>query len=164
MKLSTSGIITACAGICGDDGHSGDGDSAYLAQVDIGEYPYTYNALAIDHSGNLYFAEVNYHDVRKIGSPRASLPMQGLAAANLTGENSRLNIYPNPAAAMLTVENLPVDGATYEITDMPGRTLQVGRLQAVTQTINIDTLSPGSYIISLYAENKMARAKVFVKE
>lgn len=84
----------------------------------------------------------------------------GISAAAITD----WNIYPNPATDLLKVSNPLADGAKYEITDMPGRTLLSGSLSAGTQTINVKSLSPGSYIISLYDGNKKDYTQVFIKQ
>ena len=74
------------------------------------------------------------------------------------------NIYPNPTATELTVENPIADEARYKITDMPGRTLLVGTLQAGLHTIDVSALNPGGYIVSMYKGDKKDYAKVFVKQ
>jgi hypothetical protein len=57
-------------------------------------------------------------------------------------------VYPSPAATRLTVES-PAS-ATYDITDVLGRSVLTGTLQAGSQTINISSLTPGTYIISSF--------------
>ncbi len=84
----------------------------------------------------------------------------GISASAITD----WNIYPNPATDLLNVSNPVPNGATYEITDMPGRNLLTGNLAAGSQTINVNSLSSGSYIISLYEGNKKDYTKVFIKQ
>jgi hypothetical protein len=62
LKVDAQGIITAVADAAGTAGFSGDGGPAKDARLDM---PY---GLALDRSGNLYFADVNNHRVRKIDS------------------------------------------------------------------------------------------------
>ncbi len=74
------------------------------------------------------------------------------------------NIYPNPAKDLITIYTSVALEAKYEITDMPGRSLLKGNMSGGTQTIDVKSLSPGTYIISLYDGDKRDYSKVFIKQ
>jgi sugar lactone lactonase YvrE len=59
-KVNSSGIISTIAGTPGVYGYSGDGGQAALAQLGAPA------GLAIDASGNIYFADPGKHVIRKI--------------------------------------------------------------------------------------------------
>ena len=92
----------------------------------------------------------------------------GFRPGNTTGVANTIvkdwNVYPNPAAGQLSVDNPIADGARYEIIDMMGRTLINGCIKAGTQSIDLQALAPGSYVINLYDNDKRAYNKLFVKE
>jgi len=65
-------------------------------------------------------------------------------------EVSSLGVYPNPTARNLYFEDL--DLQSYRITDMGGRLVQSGII--TNGSIDIESLSPGSYILIGYTENQ----------
>ena len=88
--------------------------------------------------------------------------------ANATGvvneQVAKWNVYPNPTEGQLNVDNPVTDGTEYEVTDMAGRTLLHGTVQAGTQAIDVHALIPGSYIINMYGHGHRAYNKLFVKD
>lgn len=75
-------------------------------------------------------------------------------------EQTKINIYPNPASSKLFVENLNLKNNSYIITDISGREIKKDNL---SDEINIEVLQLGMYIISLYNQNELIGRKKFVK-
>ena len=99
---------------------------------------------------------------KSTGYSYAFRPGNTTAVANTTVKE--WNVYPNPAESQLTVDNPIAEGARYEIIDMMGRTLINGCIKAGTQSIDLQALAPGSYVINLYDNDKRAYNKLFVKQ
>jgi sugar lactone lactonase YvrE len=59
-KVDSDGIITTVAGLCGEEGHEGDGGPATEALLD---QPY---GVSLDSDGNLYIADTHNHVVRVV--------------------------------------------------------------------------------------------------
>jgi Secretion system C-terminal sorting domain len=74
------------------------------------------------------------------------------------------NIFPNPAANTLTIDN-PLSGAArYEVKDMLGRTVLNGQAPAGSQAIDVSKLASGSYFISTYDGETRSYNAAFVKQ
>ena len=78
-KVSTSGIITTIAGT-GTIGFSADGSTAATSNI---ARP---TGVAVDTSGNVYFAEQNNHRVRKISTTGILSTLAGNGIATYTGD------------------------------------------------------------------------------
>ncbi len=93
-----------------------------------------------------------------------------LAISNLnTTINGTVNVYPNPATDFINVEltlNNMAQSVSYEIYDMTGRMIaQVKRanISIDKAQINVQSLSAGSYILKINADNAISSHKVNVK-
>jgi len=85
-KVSTNGIISTVAGSAAvnasgymDGGFSGDGGPATSAQLN---FPI---GIAVDSSGNLYFADTQNHRIRKVSTNGIISTVAGSAAVNASG-------------------------------------------------------------------------------
>ena len=78
-KVNTSGIISTIAGTL-TSGFSGDGGPATAAQIDN---PY---GVAVDGSGNVYFADFNNNVIRKINSSGIIRTYAGTGGYDYTGD------------------------------------------------------------------------------
>ena len=78
-KVTPDGVITTMAGN-GTQGHSGDGGPAASAQVFD---PY---APVVDGAGNLYFAEINHHTIRKISASGIITTVAGTGTKGYSGD------------------------------------------------------------------------------
>ncbi len=150
VRKITDGIITTFAGDS-ISGHTGDGGPATSAEF---KNPYS---VSVDNIGNIYITDIGNNDIRKVPH------VHNVATQQLTAK-SDWNIYPNPAKDLITIYTSVALGAMYEITDMPGRSLLKGNMSGGTQTIDVKSLSPGTYIISLYDGDKRDYSKVFIKQ
>ena len=77
-------------------------------------------------------------------------------------ETEKWNLYPNPAKTELNIE--AVSAAKYQVTDILGRTVLSGELQAGLQKIDVSRLAPGSYIITSYSDGEQQNHSTFVKQ
>ena len=71
-------------------------------------------------------------------------------------------LYPNPVKNRINFNELPFKEKFYRIVDVTGRLIQNGRLLKDEQRINVSTLTPGSYVITILADNRAYRGK-FIK-
>lgn len=84
------------------------------------------------------------------------------ATENLKGSEP-LNVWPDPSADILYLKwNNLADYGHYTITDLFGRPVMNGTTEA-GQSIDISSMSPGPYFVSVKSENKYLRTK-FVKQ
>lgn len=74
------------------------------------------------------------------------------------------NVYPNPSVNQLNIDDPIAGDAKYEVTDVAGRTLLHGTVHAGTQTIDVQALTPGTYIINMYNGDQRVYNKLFVKQ
>jgi len=157
IRKISGGIITT---VVGDStiGHSGDGGPATAAELG---YPV---GVSLDAAGNIYITDRQNNNVRKVTMP---LPPRDTTdtttALSLYRMPVGVALYPNPATTSLIIDN-PHTAATYQIIDIPGRTVLSGSIATGTQTIDISALSSGNYIINLYEENRRSYTRVFVKQ
>ena len=79
-KVSTTGIITTIAGT-GTPGSYGNGIAATLAQI------YYVWGIKMDHSGNLYLADAQNNEVRKISAAGIITTIAGTGLAGHTGDS-----------------------------------------------------------------------------
>ena len=73
-------------------------------------------------------------------------------------------VYPNPASTELYVAGGQGTGNTYSITDLLGRNMAQGAIEAPNAMIDIKDLAPGNYILRLRKENGDRTTRKFVKE
>jgi len=156
-KINTAGIITTVAGngygvgtICiYPNCFSGDGGQATAAKLD---YP---DEIAVDATGNLYFADSNNSRIRKITFNNAT------GIEPIINNNEQLNIYPNPTQSNFTIETTYTDKQTLQLVDVNGKLV-------LTQTINGKTnvdasnLTEGVYNLSLINANGVVNKRLVI--
>jgi len=86
-------------------------------------------------------------------------------AEELTNErNDIYTLYPNPASSMITIKLIGIEGeVTARIYDMRGAVVKFQVLTDRTNTMDINDLAPGVYMISIDDE-KQPIAKQFIKQ
>lgn len=149
-KINTSGIISTIAGI-GTTGYSGDGGLATLAQM---EYP---TGIAIDASGNIYFADPYNNRVRVI------CPSNCFAGIDPITEKGSLLFYPNPTSNNLFFESDEnnLRNSKIEITNYLGQTVLRSEFK---NQIDVSELASGFYTLLLKDNSGSVITKKFVKE
>jgi uncharacterized protein (TIGR03437 family) len=100
-KVNPAGIITTVAGN-GTRGFSGDGGAATSAQIN----PSTHMGLAVDSSGNLYFADVANHRIRKVDTKGIITTVAGNGIAGFSGDGG-----PATTAGLNNPQDVAVDSA-----------------------------------------------------
>lgn len=70
-------------------------------------------------------------------------PASGITELQQPGN---ITVYPNPAGNLLNISNSEIKTRHYSITDALGRTVKTGNITGTT-SLNITTLTPGSYYI-----------------
>ena len=86
---------------------------------------------------------------------------------NKQKQTVQLNLYPNPSSTVLNVsiENYKLSAnSTINVYDMQGKALKHISAIHSENTISIEDLSPGQYILSLSDRNKKVATKTFVVE
>ncbi len=146
-KVSPSGVITTIAGN-GSGGYTGDGGPATAAELISPE------GIALDASGNIYFADNGNNRIRKIS------PANTMVNSN-PGFLTEINFYPNPVLDNLTIV------VTYPISDLVITNITGKQMKKFTflnagkeQTINVSDLPAGLYLIRINGND----VRKFLKE
>lgn len=79
--------------------------------------------------------------------------------------NSAVALYPNPAQSVLNIDLTDADLKLnrFEIIDNTGRTVLAGDLSEVNNSISLDALSPGVYVIQVETDKGQASSR-FIKQ
>ena len=150
-KIDNLGFIHTVAGngIMGNTGNGGPADSAEI------DHPY---GIAFDHCGNLYIAQVNNPCIRKVTFNSACTPL-------LTSEiaTTEITIYPNPATSELHIDGVKAQ-TNYSLINVIGIIEQSGTLKPGNNSINIQSLPPGMYLLQLTDNEGGKTMRKIVKE
>ena len=146
--INTAGVISTLAGN-GIAGFSGDGGMATSAMMN---YPY---AVAVDNNGNLFISDADNNRIRKvtIGYLNLGVPQPTLGD---------VQVYPNPAHEQVTVVTTTAFTGTEKIAmyDVTGREVYSAPLLLNRQTINMNNLASGVYMLHITGkdgENKVVK-------
>ncbi len=99
---------------------------------------------------------VRYHDWWKLDFG------VGLMEPSAAG---RIELYPNPADAVLSFRTYPSDARTVDLSvfDLSGRILLQKRIKAVTNTVNVSTLANGGYVLKVQNASKVWCARFVIQ-
>ena len=146
-KVSTGGIITTVVG----NGTAGfGGDLGYA----LGANLLTPFGVAVDIYGNIFIADANNERVREAFNPELAVTSPLI--------NTAIDVYPNPAAAQITLSDL-TKGDKVTLYDMQGRQVCTWDIVANgARSFDIQSLVSGIYMlrISNAAGNNVAVARV----
>ncbi len=134
--IDASGIIHTVAGN-GILGYSGDGGAA-----DSAEFKQN-TGIAFDQCGNLYIAQVDNPRIRKVSFNPACWPEKVPQVIK-----NEVSIYPNPAYEVINVDNVTAQ-EKYVIINITGIIEQSGALKAGNNTILVQALPTGLYLLQL---------------
>lgn len=95
-----------------------------------------------------------------IGSNVLDIPFNLTTGLSQSMGNESLKIYPNPATSQIAIQGIAV--AKYEVVDLLGRSVLTNNLTE-KNTIDISSISKGTYILKLYNSEKIITKK-FIKE
>jgi hypothetical protein len=82
--------------------------------------------------------------------------------SQISGLNSNISIYPNPASSIINVAGLPNANSTLVLTDMLGNTVKQIKVQGSQLTIDVSELNEGVYNISLSSHQGVVNKKVVI--
>ena len=150
-KVNDQGTISTIAGN-GTAGFLGDGGPATGAELNRD------GGIAIDSCDNVYIAEVNNFRIRKIAITPLCVPL----AINMIKEDE-VNTYPNPTNDQLQVDNITTP-TNYSLLSIVGATLQHGVLKEGKNTLSLNALHTGMYLLELIDEEGNKTLKKIIKE
>lgn len=86
-------------------------------------------------------------------------------AINVVNQNNKLTVYPNPTSGIVNFDINYIGMAEYKVFDLSGRCVKEGTtvLTSTLQSIDLRSLSKGSYTISLFAGSKTYSAQIIKK-
>jgi len=149
--IDNSGNIQTFAGD-GVAGSIGDNGLADIAEVDDP------SGIAFDQCGNLFFAQVNQPRIREVLFNPSCLPEKvPQVVAN------EVTIYPNPATEEINFDNI-TSQTSYELLNINGIIEQTGILKQGNNTIGIEALPPGVYILEMIDDEGNKTIKKIVKQ
>lgn len=123
-------------------------------------------SYTVDQEGTYYFG---FHNISPIGTTGTFLLLDSLAiSATPLGVNSfsanDVSIYPNPANDMISISNsLHTVFESFEMSDLNGRVVKAGKINATDAQISISDLSIGVYMMKIKTNQGIATKKV-IKE
>ena len=157
-KIDTSGIIHTVAGN-GVGGYSGDGGPADSAEI------YGPEGIAIDTCGNLYIADDGNNRIRKVilDSSCGHTVIDTSLSTTLLPANSAVSIYPNPVDDILHIERVSAR-SNFSIVSIVGAVLLQGDLQPGANSVFVQALQPGIYMLVVYSGRGERIVRKIVKD
>jgi hypothetical protein len=146
----TAGIVNLTGGSPAGGTYSGISvsNNAFNTSIGVGTYPITYS-----YTNNNNCSASSLNDLTVIECSNAGL------SAEITGN---FLLYPNPANDNLILEaSNDFLGKEYNIFDFSGRIIIQGKINTLTQKIEITNISNGSYLFEI--ENASKNSIKFVK-
>ena len=133
-EIDNTGIIHTIAGngMTASSGNGGPSDSAAIY------YPC---GIAFDYCYNLYIAQIGDPCIRKVAFNPACWPT---GVPQVVG--NEVDIYPNPATEVINIDGITTQ-ATYSLINVTGIIEQSGTLKQGNNSIAIQSLSPGMYLL-----------------
>ena len=135
-EIDTAGNVHTIAG-SSTPGYSGDGGPATAASL------YAPGSAKVDNNGDIYIVDAGNAVIRKVSSGSTA------AVRNLT-TNHEVNIFPNPATAMLTIQSTNAPITDISITNVLGQEVSrqaiVGSLQV---GVDVSELAAGVYFVKV---------------
>lgn len=153
-RIDHSGILHLVAGN-GTSVSSGDGGPATGASI------WDPGGITFDPCSNLYIGDLGGRRIRKV-TFNPTCNMESLKAEVVsTGKN--VSVYPNPAKDELHIENIKPN-TEYKLYNVVGAVMQQGVLPHSINTISIQHLPHGLYLLALTDGEGMRTVHKIVKE
>ena len=146
----TAGIINLSGGSPAGGTYSGTSvsNNTFNTTIGIGSYPISYSYTNLN--GCSSNASQNISVISCAGSEIVDLKENGII------------LYPNPTSDAFTVETIEdLNGKSFIIHDVSGRVLSTGKLVGNKTTIQVSSLSTGSYYLNFPDTNQTLK---FIKE
>jgi len=153
-QIDKKGYIHTMVGT-GVLGFNGDGIIATTAQISIP------TGIVFDSCNNMYFGEnglTGSQRIRKITFPKCDY----LQVSEIE-KNNEVPIYPNPTCDELNLNNLKAP-ATYRLLNMVGTTMQQGTLKVGNNTLSLQSLPDGMYLLEIIDDQKNRTVYKIVKQ
>jgi hypothetical protein len=140
--------------------------------VIVKRYDQVYGTMTSRYFVRTYFTANPYRQIMKIYSAYIAYPNSEYwlwdYPSNLGNQNQEnrntFTIYPNPSNNFITIDfqNDFQDKTKYKIFDIIGRIVKEGEIKN-SETINIEELNSGNYIIEVVNENQQKLINKFIK-
>ncbi len=101
---------------------------------------------------------VNHYKLKEVAL-NGDYKFSEIRVARFTDINGTVSIYPNPSTGSITVNNAG-DDCNFEITDLTGKTIRTGNFN---QSVQIDNLPKGVYIIKVVTEGFIQNSKIVIQ-
>ncbi|MEY4288256.1 MAG: hypothetical protein RLZZ30_344 [Bacteroidota bacterium] len=146
-------------------------DTAYMVSASFGNSMFTQDSLyttwyLIDTNGNSMYVNYTYsvpfgttglyNLILQLYCPIKSQPVYyniisvlNLSEAGLSNNNlTQMNVYPNPVQSVLMIGNV-TSALDYTLTNMEGKILVSGQINATNATIDMSNVANGTYMVQL---------------
>ena len=151
--IDKTGIVHTVAGN-GTASFGGDGSQATAAQL------YTPIGMALDSCGNLYICDRDDNHIRKVSFNPLCWK---LGVENEHTSTQNISIYPNPVNDELHIDNVQTR-TSYSLLNTVGQPIQQGILKAGSNSISIQALANGIYLLQLTEETGKRTVNKVVKQ
>jgi hypothetical protein len=145
------GLTNIITTVAGNDtiGFSGDGGPAVDAKI-IG------SDVFLDKYGTIFIADLDNNRIRMVYNSK-------LAISQIALIEKEISIYPNPTTGSITIEN--AKGSEVIMYDVVGKVVNKKVMPSDKETVNIESLPNGMYMIQVVEENTGIRTiRKIVKE
>ena len=149
--VSSNGIIHTIVGN-GIANYSGDNGPASAAEINFPA------GVALDSCDNLYISDSRTWRIRKVTYSKCDY----LTVPDV-GVSHELSIYPNPTNDLLQIDNIATP-TYYSLLSIVGATLQHGVLKEGNNSISLNALPTGMYLLELIDEEGNKTVKKIIKE
>jgi hypothetical protein len=119
---------------------------------------------AQESDSGVYYCEITNPTVPDLVIVRANINL--LVDSNLSIEdieNNTFSIYPNPTANWLNIAGNSLINSKAEVYDLNGRLVISKKIKSNITILNVETLSPGVYVMKMTNEQNATTTKRFIK-
>ncbi|RNC86758.1 MAG: T9SS C-terminal target domain-containing protein [Winogradskyella sp.] len=128
------------------------------------ESTYTINNPQPSDSG-VYYCEITNTDVDGLTVRRADITLNVEAALSISDSDILdFKLYPNPTSNWITISGNGLQNAIIEIYDINGKKIKNKTLVSNTNSLNIEHLDIGIYILKLTTDDNQSTTKRFIKQ
>ena len=149
--VSSNGIISTIVGN-GIANYSGDNGPASAAEINFPA------GVALDSCDNLYISDSRTWRFRKVTYSKCDY----LTVPDV-GVSHELSIYPNPTNDLLQIDNIATP-TYYSLLSIVGATLQHGVLKEGNNSMSLNALPTGMYLLELIDEEGNKTVKKIIKK